>query len=99
MGEGGTAERGKRKSQRVLASGPTTSYPLSPGLDLSNLTVVLTGGTSGLGLEAAKVQGRAMHCAGTLQEAQAGAMQTAVPARLPASQHRYRMPAAATLPS
>lgn len=60
MGEGGGAEVDEREAPRVLASGPTISYPLPAGLDLSQLTVVLTGGTSGLGLEAAKVGGEGM---------------------------------------
>lgn len=38
-----------------LASGPTFTFPLPAGLDLAHLHVVLTGGTSGIGLEAAKV--------------------------------------------
>ncbi|KAL4439975.1 hypothetical protein ABPG75_002976 [Micractinium tetrahymenae] len=55
MGEGGGAESDEREAPRVLASGPTITYPLPAGLDLHNLTVVLTGGTSGLGLEAGKM--------------------------------------------
>ncbi|KAL4420287.1 hypothetical protein ABPG77_005627 [Micractinium sp. CCAP 211/92] len=56
MGEGGSeVGSDRRELPRVLASGPTITYPLPAGLDLSNLTVVLTGGTSGLGLEAAKM--------------------------------------------
>ncbi|PRW33149.1 WW domain-containing oxidoreductase isoform X1 [Chlorella sorokiniana] len=38
-----------------LASGPTYTFPLPAGLDLTHLHIVLTGGTSGVGLEAAKV--------------------------------------------
>ena len=43
----------QRASQQPLASGPTLSYPLPKNLDLAHLHVVITGGTSGIGLEAA----------------------------------------------
>jgi hypothetical protein len=39
-----------------LASGPTIDYPLPRSLDLANTNIVITGGTSGIGLEAAKVR-------------------------------------------
>lgn len=46
-----------------LASGPKFTFALPAGLDLAHLHVVLTGGTSGIGLEAAKVWpgGRGWH--------------------------------------
>lgn len=37
-----------------LASGPTVTCPLPAGLDLAHMHIVLSGGTSGVGLEAAK---------------------------------------------
>ena len=40
-----------------LASGPAISYPLPRELDLANTNILITGGTSGVGLEAAKVGG------------------------------------------
>ncbi|KAI3431715.1 hypothetical protein D9Q98_004759 [Chlorella vulgaris] len=39
---------------RGLAYGPSRTYPLPKELNLQNTNIVLTGGTSGLGLEAAK---------------------------------------------
>lgn len=41
-------------SSGVLFSGPTVDWPLPAGLDLAHVNVVLSGGTSGVGLEAAK---------------------------------------------
>ena len=49
------ANQQQRASQEPLASGPTLSYPLPLNLDLAHLHVIITGGTSGIGLEAAKV--------------------------------------------
>lgn len=39
-----------------LASGPTVGWPLGRGVDLAGTNILLTGGTSGVGLEAAKVR-------------------------------------------
>lgn len=43
---------------RGLVYGPSRTYPLPKELNLQNTNIVLTGGTSGLGLEAAKVRGQ-----------------------------------------
>ena len=48
-------QRRRRAGQERLASEPALHSPLPQSLDLAQMNVIITGSTSGIGLEAAKV--------------------------------------------